>query len=46
MFSNIEDLLRKTAGKKTFSMLDWGIHFGIFMNLVVVAYIIYYVISH
>lgn len=46
MFSNVKDLLHKAAGLKDFSILDWGIHFGIFMNLLVVAYLVYYAIVH
>jgi len=31
---------------KEFTLLDWVIHFGIGVNIIVVLYILYYVFSH
>lgn len=31
---------------RKFTLLDWVIHFGITVNAVVIAYIVFYVVTH
>jgi len=40
------EILEVTKNKDRFSFLDWMIHFGIAINMVVVVYILWYVASH
>ncbi len=36
----------KVPDIKNFTLLDWGIHFGVIMNLIVVVLLVWYSLTH